>query len=518
MKWLNLGRRTNTSQTDAPAAPRRTRGLIRWPKIFIDLSEPRQRVKVVILLGILAVLSLGLLAGGIKGYEYTESSGFCGTVCHSMDPQWVRYERSPHSNVRCADCHIGPGASFFVKSKIDGLRQVVAETMDTYHRPIQSPVKNLRPAREPCETCHSPTTFTDSLVKTISHYDNDRSNTPVQSTLILKMGGWQESAGIGQGIHWHINSEVYYIAADEQRQVIMWVGVKQPDGTLKEYYSRDMAVIAGSSFVEKAREEGALRRMDCIDCHNRTAHYIPYPEQAVDQAIEDGLISPNLPFIRLKAVDLLNKDYATQAEAFSQIEKLTDVYQTGTSSTTAMAAPSSQDSQVTAAIEEIKRIYTETNFPDMKLIWKTNPNNERHTPFLGCFRCHDGKHFSIGADGSEEVISAKCNLCHTVPIVGRGNDLLVEAPVIVGTVPTSHSDFRWTIEHRNVTDADKQSCLNCHGGAFCNNGACHNLSHPEDMLFTHPEEYKKQGGQVCYTCHQNIMCTRCHPAGIFQNQ
>jgi len=154
----------------------------------------------------------------------------------------------------------------------------------------------------------------------------------------------------------------------------------------------------------------------------------------------------------------------------------------------------------------------------MKLIWKTNPNNERHTPFLGCFRCHDGKHFSIGADGSEEVISAKCNLCHTVPIVGRGNDLLVEAPVIVGTVPTSHSDFRWTIEHRNVTDADKQSCLNCHGGAFCNNGACHNLSHPEDMLFTHPEEYKKQGGQVCYTCHQNIMCTRCHPAGIFQNQ
>ncbi len=517
MKWLNLGQRTKPPQADAPAAPRVTRGWLHWPKISLDLADPRQRLKAFLVLGLLAVLGLGLLIGGVKGYEYTESAEFCGTVCHSMDPQWVRFKKSPHGNVLCADCHIGPGASFFVKSKIDGLRQVVAETLDTYHRPIQSPVKNLRPARETCETCHSPTTFKDSIVKTVSHFDNDRANTPVQSTLILKMGGWQESAGIGQGIHWHINSEVYYIAADQQRQVMMWVGVKQPDGTFKEYYSRDMSVIAGTAFVEKAEEEGNLRRMDCIDCHNRTAHYIPYPEQAVDQAIKDGLFSRDLPFIRLKAVELLNQDYATREEAFAQIEKLADDYQTGMTSTSLLSAVNRQE-QIAAAIETIKRIYSETNFPDMKLTWETNPNNERHTPSLGCFRCHDGKHFSIGADGSEEVVSAQCNLCHTVPIVGRGNDLLVEAPVIVGNVPSSHSDFRWTIEHRNVTDAEKQNCLNCHGGAFCNNGACHNLSHPEDMLFTHPQEYREQGGQVCYTCHQNIMCTRCHPAGIFQNQ
>lgn len=517
MKWLNLGRRTNAPQADTPAAPRATRRWLRWPKISLDLADPRQRLKVFLVLGLLGVLGLGLLVGGVKGYEYTESAEFCGTVCHSMDPQWVRFKKSPHGNVLCADCHIGPGASFFVKSKIDGLRQVVAETMDTYHRPILSPVKNLRPARETCETCHSPTTFKDSIVKTVSHYDNDRANTPVQSTLILKMGGWQESAGLGQGIHWHINSEVYYIAADQQRQVMMWVGVKQPDGAFKEYYSRDMAVIAGTAFVDKAEEEGNLRRMDCIDCHNRTAHYIPYPEQAVDQAIEDGLISRDLPFIRLKAVELLNQNYATREDAFAQIEKLADDYQTGMTSISTLSVGNRQE-QIAAAIETIKRIYTETNFPDMKLTWETNPNNERHTPSLGCFRCHDGKHFSIGADGSEEVISAQCNLCHTVPIVGRGNDLLVEAPVIVGSVPSTHSDFSWTITHRNVTDADKQNCLNCHGGAFCNNGACHNLSHPEDMLFTHPQEYQKQGGQVCYTCHQNIMCTRCHPAGIFQNQ
>ena len=93
----------------------------------------------------------------------------------------------------------------------------------------------------------------------------------------------------------------------------------------------------------------------------------------------------------------------------------------------------------------------------------------------------------------------------------------MEAPVIVGEVPTSHSDFKWTIEHRNVTEAEKKACFECHGQAFCNNGACHNLSHPKDMLFSHAEEYRRQGNQVCYTCHQNVLCSRCHPGGTVAN-
>jgi len=104
-----------------------------------------------------------------------------------------------------------------------------------------------------------------------------------------------------------------------------------------------------------------------------------------------------------------------------------------------------------------------------------------------------------------------------VPIVGRENETIVEVPVIVGDPPASHADFRWTIEHRSVTDADKQGCYNCHGQSFCNNAVCHNLSHPEDMAFTHPQEFQAKGGQVCYTCHQDVTCTRCHPAGIINN-
>jgi hypothetical protein len=154
----------------------------------------------------------------------------------------------------------------------------------------------------------------------------------------------------------------------------------------------------------------------------------------------------------------------------------------------------------------------------MKLDWKTNPNNAKHTPTAGCFRCHDGNHVlkdSVGSDGGEQAISVKCNLCHTVPIIGKGDEMVVEAPVIIGAPPASHNDFRWTIEHRNVTDADKQACYQCHGQGFCNNGACHNLSHPPDMLYVHPQIYQQTGGQVCNNCHQNVTCSRCHAGGVF---
>ena len=488
---------------------------LRWPVINIDMANPRQRVKVFAIAAGILVLSIAAIIGGFEGYHYTESAEFCGTVCHVMDPQFVRFEVSEHANVECAKCHIGPGASFFVKSKIDGMRQVYAVLTDTYHRPIKSPVHNLRPARETCETCHTPTSFQDNLVKTIRHYENDLENTPVQSTLILKMGGWEETTGISQGIHWHVNSDVYYIAADEQRQVIIWVGVEQPDGSMKEFFARDMLDMAQTSFVEKAREEGRIRKMDCIDCHNRTAHNILPPAAGVDRALELGLISTEIPFIRAKAVEVLSASYSDKEEAFAAVDALAEYYQDAWLNKSYSKVG---EEEVQAALEEIKRIYSTTNFPEMGLDWKTNPNNERHNPSPGCFRCHDDKHVNIDPAGNEvETISVKCNLCHTVPIVGRGDEMLIEAPVIVGPVPESHSDYRFTIEHRSVSGAEQEACFQCHGQAFCNNGACHNLSHPEDMLFTHAEETNQRGEQVCYNCHQDVLCSRCHPGGVIKN-
>ena len=173
---------------------------------------------------------------------------------------------------------------------------------------------------------------------------------------------------------------------------------------------------------------------------------------------------------------------------------------------------------MTQTIDALKKIYDKDTFPAMATDWQTNPNNEKHTPSLGCFRCHNDSLVSVDASNTQRTtISSECNLCHTVPITGRGSDVLVEAPVIVGTAPETHNDYSWTITHRSTTDTQKQGCYQCHGQGFCNNGICHSIKHPADMLFTHAEEFKKAGGQICYTCHQNITCARCHPAGVLQN-
>ena len=101
-----------------------------------------------------------LAVGSIKGVEYMESVQFCGTACHTvMQPEYTAYQRSPHSRVACADCHIGAGANWFVKSKISGSWQLIAVTFNLYPTPIPTPVHNLRPARDTCEQCHWPTKF-----------------------------------------------------------------------------------------------------------------------------------------------------------------------------------------------------------------------------------------------------------------------------------------------------------------------------------------------------------------------
>jgi hypothetical protein len=86
---------------------------------------------------------------------YMDSATFCGQTCHTvMEPEFVAYQNSPHSRVECVKCHIGPGASWFVKSKLSGIGQVFAVTLNTYPRPIPTPVHDLRPARDTCEGCH----------------------------------------------------------------------------------------------------------------------------------------------------------------------------------------------------------------------------------------------------------------------------------------------------------------------------------------------------------------------------
>ena len=344
-----------------------------------------------------------------QGVSYMDTTTFCGQTCHTvMAPEFSAYQNSPHSRVECVQCHIGPGAGWFVRSKLSGLRQVVAVTFKTYSRPIPSPVKYLRPARETCEVCHWPQRFSGDKFLVKTNYKDDEKNSALTTALVLKIGGrtWQGSVGI-HGRHLDEGSRIRYVSIDEQRQVIPVVYYTDDKGKTIEYVSSD---------IKATREQlakGENRAMDCIDCHNRPTHAFELPENAVDLRMERGLIRPDLPYIRKKAVELLKVDYPDRDTAKSRIvDGINNYYRT-----TYPEIYNTKRALVEQAADNTAAIYLRNVFPDMKVSRGVHPNNLGHNDFPGCFRCHDGSHTST--DG--QTITNDCTACHNLLAVQEEN-------------------------------------------------------------------------------------------------
>jgi hypothetical protein len=355
------------------------------------------------LVGAATFMNVALLsAATYQGVSYMDSTEFCGVTCHSvMAPEFAAFKDSAHSRVGCVECHIGAGANWFVRSKLSGTRQVFAVALETYSRPIPSPVKHLRPARETCEHCHWPQKFHGDKVVVRTKYSSDEQNTPLRTVLVLKIGGHGGTAATGiHGRHLDTTERITYISTDDRRQVIPWVSYVADDGKTVEYVSTE----AKATPQDLAR--GERRKMDCMDCHNRPSHTFELPERAVDEAMALGHITPELPFVKKKAVELLRADYPDQATAVRRIaEEFAEYYRT--------AYPEvyrKNRSQVERAAQRVNAIYTRNVFPEMKVGWGTYPNNIGHEDFVGCFRCHDEAHQS--SDGM--TITQSCDACHTV--------------------------------------------------------------------------------------------------------
>src|SRR5690349_10371435 len=162
----------------------------------LDLNNPAQRSAVAFVLSFVVAFSLISAVGSYKAYEFTDSVQFCGQLCHSvMHPEFTAYQASPHARVACVECHVGSGASWYVKSKLSGARQVYYTAMGTFPRPIPTPVQNLRPAPQTCEQCHWPKKFWGAQLKTFAHYGNDEQNTPRVIRMLIKTGGGDPSLG-----------------------------------------------------------------------------------------------------------------------------------------------------------------------------------------------------------------------------------------------------------------------------------------------------------------------------------
>ncbi len=369
-----------------------------FPHWDLNRSEDRGRFLVMVAGGTLLLLVVATLS--YRGVEYTESVGFCGTTCHTvMQPEHTAYLASPHARVSCVECHIGPGADWYVRSKLSGLRQVWAVATDSYARPIATPIHNLRPARETCEQCHWPEKFHGDKVIVKRHFAEDEANSEIVNALVLKVGGGGTESGFSEGIHWHVNLEVDYVA-DEKREEILWVRARRPDGQITEY------VKDGAELPADFLATNEVRRMDCLDCHNRPTHTFEDPAVALDEAIASGRIDAGLPFIKREALGAIKAEYASQDEARREIPaRLAAFYAKELPAGDWPATPAFQAAAATAV-----EIYGRNVFPQMKVTWGTYPNHIGHERSPGCFRCHDEEHTS--AEGA--TISQDCDTCHTL--------------------------------------------------------------------------------------------------------
>jgi hypothetical protein len=372
------------------------RGAVRW-------SNPEVR-RLVYFIAATTVANIVIASQLTYGaVSYMDSVTFCGRTCHNvMQPEYTAYQNSPHSRVECVQCHIGPGAGWFVRSKLSGTWQVIAVTFNLYPRPIPTPVRNLRPARETCEACHWPQKYGADRVEVIPRFADDEANTASKTVLLMKIGGGNHGIGI-HGTHLGPGVTIRY-GSDESRQNIPWVEYTGPNGT------RTVYAAAG------AKPDGAglnMRVMDCMDCHDRPSHTFELPDRAVERAMGSGLMSATLPFAKKRAVEVLKMDYKSREEAASKIPE-------GFSSYYRQTYPdvwAKRQGEIASSARQVLAIWERNVFPAMNVKWGVYPNNVGHTDFPGCFRCHDDSHTAKNG----KTITQDCGACHNILAMEESN-------------------------------------------------------------------------------------------------
>lgn len=338
--------------------------------------------------------------------HYMDSPNFCGTTCHSMTPEYTAYLESSHRNIACTDCHIGSGREAYLHAKLNGLRQVYLTATGTVQRPIPTPLHNLRPAREICETCHWPERLVGPRLRVVDTFAEDSANTHTKTVLGLRVGGGPVTTGI-HGAHIATGVHIEYVA-DSARRVIPWVRATHADGSVVEYAASDWDSAA----------VGEPRVMDCLDCHTRPSHRFQRPVPALNTALYRGTVDTTLPWIRREGLALLRVEYASHEEAAEAIGRnLLAFYETEYPD-----IARSRVADIARSADGLSALYTRNVFPSMNVQWDAYPDHSGHAGMSGCFRCHDNQHRS--ADGT--AISMGCTTCHEMLAMNEPEAALLE--------------------------------------------------------------------------------------------
>ena len=430
---------------------------------ILDINDPRRR-RIFFAFLVCSVIFLMVSAfGSYRAFEYTESVEFCGQLCHTvMKPEFMAYKAAPHSQIRCVECHVGEGSEAYVRAKLGGVRQLYRVATGTYDTPIKTPVHTMRPANETCGKCHWTEKFYGDQIKVFNHYSFDEKSTLNQTRMLVKVGGGNPKTGEASGIHWHMNlgNEITFISTDDRRQVIPYIRMKDLNGNVTEYLTKDANL--SSEQIEKTEK----RRMDCIDCHNRPTHIYLSPVKAVDQSLDARKLDLSLPFIKAKAVEVLSAQYGSTDDALSQIAANFDAYYK-------LAYPdvyAAKKASIDENIKELQRLYTTYFFPEMKTDWSTQINNIGHFNAQGCFRCHDGQHFS--REG--KPVRNECSICHTT----------LDQTFDGKTTQPPNGAFQHPV---NLGDKNTYQCAVCHKG---------------DRSFKHPLNLGDISRFECAECHK----------------
>ncbi|MDH3328546.1 MAG: NapC/NirT family cytochrome c [Desulfobulbaceae bacterium] len=332
------------------------------------------------------------------GLQYTDTVGFCSQFCHKvMEPEYVTYKNSPHSQVSCVECHIGASSEWFTKSKFSGARQLLAVMRDSYNRPIKTPITALRPERGTCESCHRPEIFHGHKLCIHDKFLSDENNTHVQTVMLLKIGSGDYSGREAHDIHWHIseNNKVTFITSKD-REDIYQVSLVGSDQKKIVYRNNDHKLVR-----EKELEE---RVMDCMDCHNRPTHIFLSPEESLDQKIINGVIPQKIPFIKRQGLAAIVKKYASQDVARRGIaQELLDWYREHYPDLI-----NQERDLVDQAVRGVQEAYMENVFPQMNIEWGAYKSYTGHKNGSGCFRCH---HENFKTD-TGKTIPDNCDICH----------------------------------------------------------------------------------------------------------
>ncbi len=420
---------------------------------------------------VLAFVALGVFS--VAGWEYSNSNNFCATACHNVHPEEpYAHQLSHHANVACVECHIGRVSTFKAIGLKSGHITHAWSLLVGYERPRYS--KSMSDALNSCEGCHTKEPHRHNVVITKKKFAADRRNSERKLTLSMRLNGRDFAEEIRRGVNWHASGAIRFIATDPQNLDIRWIEVTDQDGT-KNTYSNVVDPLT-SDEIEAADKQV----MDCIDCHNRAGHPFTNPEEAIDAALADGSLSPDLPYIKERLVELLSQEFETEEQA----EELTAAaWRQYNEDYPDLKEKNPEEWEAARRFLEerhnfMANLMVRARFADEGVSWRSFPDHNGHKFDPGCFRCHSGR---LQTE-SGTPITMNCTNCHSIPLVMRRDrvpDYFLS--LLDKEKPQSHRDPAFISRHMDLAG---EECTECHDQlrfgvndrSYCSNSGCHDES------------------------------------------